>query len=311
MTGSAGAGKTMLNTAVKRRIAAFMFLCMIAATFLCGCGSSYGSQEKKEGTTRYHSVAALSKSIAEMWLLSGGTLSGVTEDGLELDGISADTVSVGTISKPSTEAILALKPDLVLLSGELAAHEQLKDELDGLSVNTIAITVDSFEDYDNVIFMFSEMNGRSDLYQKNVTDVKKRIDSIVAEAGDKYKGTSYLCLKASSVKIKALKKDNFACNIFDDMGLSNIADDDSTLNDISLEEIALRNPDYIFIVIMGDDEKAAKSFADEFGSQPVFMELKAVKEDKLVFLPKDLFNYKPNARWDEAYKYVEDILEKE
>lgn len=294
--------------AVKRSIAAFIGLCMIAVTILGDCSISYaGSQEKNE----YCSVVALSKSIADMWLLAGGTLCGVTEDALELGEISKDAVSVGTISKPSTEAILSLKPDLVLLSGELSAHEQLKEELDKLSVDAILIKVDSFEDYDNVIYMFSEMNGREDLYQKNVTEVKERIDSIISDAGEKYKGTSYLCLRASATKTKALKKDHFACSIMDSLGLSNIADDDSALNDLNIEEIALQNPDYIFVIFMGDDEEAAKSFSDEFESQAVFKELKAVKENRLVFLPKDLFHNKPNARWDDAYKYVCDILEKQ
>ena len=307
----------MLSMAVKKKIAVISVLCMIAATFMSGCASSYveNSQEKDDTVgiqkSNYECVVALSKSIADMWLLSGGTLKGVTEDAFELDGLNDGAESVGTISKPSTEAILSLKPDLVLLSGELAAHEQLKAELDKLSVYTIAITVDSFEDYDNVIYMFSEMNGRDDLYQKNVTEVKKRIDSIVSEVGDKFEGTSYLCIKASATKTKALKKDHFACNIMDDLCLYNIADDDSALNDLSIEEIALQDPDYIFVVFMGDDDKAAQSFADEFESQAVFKELRAVKEDKLIILPKDLFNYKPNARWDEAYKYVKDILEKE
>ena len=298
----------MLSMAVKRKIAAFMGICMIIATFVSGYDVSYADSNKEN---EYKSVVALSKSIADMWMLSGGTLSGVTEDALELDGISADVVNVGTMHKPSTEAILALKPDLVLLSGELAAHEQLKAELDELSVNANLITVDTFEDYDNMIRMFSEMNGREDLYQKNVTDVKERIGSIISDAGDKYKGTSYLFIRASATKTKALKKDHFACNIMDNLGLSNIADDDSALNDLNIEEIALQDPDYIFVIFMGDDEEAAKSFSDEFESQAVFKELKAVKENRLVFLPKDLFHNKPNARWDEAYKYVCDILEKQ
>lgn len=292
----------------KRILTALLGVCLAAVTLLSGCGQTSAEPPKEKA---YTSVVALSKSIADMWLLAGGSLSGVTEDALELDGISEDTVVVGTVKKPSTEAILALKPDLVLFSGELAAHEQLKAELDKLSVTVMPVTVDSFEDYDAVIRKFTEMTGREDLYQKNVTDVKQRIDRIIADKGEKFKGTAYLCLRASAANTKALKKDHFTCAILDSLGLSNIADDDSALNDLNIEEIALRNPDYIFVVFMGDDEEAAKAFSEEFENQAVFRELKAVKENRLIFLPKDLFHNKPNERWDEAYSYVCDILEKQ
>ncbi len=111
----------MLSMAVKKKIAVISVLCMIAATFMSGCASSYveNSQEKDDTVgiqkSNYECVVALSKSIADMWLLSGGTLKGVTEDAFELDGLNDGAESVGTISKPSTEAILSLKPDLVLL----------------------------------------------------------------------------------------------------------------------------------------------------------------------------------------------------
>ena len=34
----------------------------------------------------------------------------------------------------------------------------------------------------------------------------------------------------------------------------------------------------------------------------------AVRDDHVVILPKDLFQYKPNARWAEAYDYLAKIL---
>ena len=43
-------------------------------------------------------------------------------------------------------------------------------------------------------------------------------------------------------------------------------------------------------------------------SDPVWSTLTAVQEEKGFQLPKDLFQFKPNARWDEAYQYLIDLL---
>lgn len=75
-------------------------------------------------------------SFAEIWVLAGGqdTLVGVTDDAFDgRDFISADDVAVvGKFQSPNTEEILALEPDLVLLSAETTgtdSHVALKDAL--------------------------------------------------------------------------------------------------------------------------------------------------------------------------------------
>ena len=153
-------------------------------------------------------VVAVSKSIGDLWLLSGGELAGMTEDGMDLEGISENTEVIGTVTNPSLEAIAALSPDMVLLSGELPTHKKLAEELESRGISPRMISVNSFSDYDGVIKEFTEMTGREDCYKKNVTDVKERIDQILQSASEKElkKGT-YLALRVSATKNKALKDD--------------------------------------------------------------------------------------------------------
>ena len=79
------------------------------------------------------------------------------------------------------------------------------------------------------------------------------------------------------------------------------------LDGLSLEEILKEEPDYIFIATMGD-EAAAKSYMDGVLAQPAWQALSAVRNGNCRYLPKDLFQYKPNARWGEAYQYLSDVL---
>lgn len=90
--------------------------------------------------------------------------------------------------------------------------------------------------------------------------------------------------------------------------ISNIADDAPIIIDsLSIEEILLRDPDFIFIATMGDEEAAKKNVREMF-SEPEWQSLSAVRNEKYVFLPKELFHYKPNARWGEAYDFLSDFI---
>jgi iron complex transport system substrate-binding protein len=75
-----------------------------------------------------------------------------------------------------------------------------------------------------------------------------------------------------------------------------------------MEVIIQEDPDYIFVVTMGDSEKALQALQDGIEKNPAWSDLSAVKNDRFIVLPKELFHYKPNARWGESYEYVAKIL---
>ena len=253
------------------------------------------------------SVVAVSKSNADLWLLAGGELSGTTEDAMELDGISENTAVVGTLSKPNSEAILALEPDLVLLAVDIPAQKELKAELDEMGIRTMAVDINSFEDYKSCMKELTGLTGREDLYEQNAVQVGERIEAIKAEVtnGDT---KTFLALRVSATKNKVLKDDYFACEIFRDFGLRNIAGDDSRIDELNIEAIVAANPDYIFIIPQGKESEAMESYKTQFESNEVWSSLDAVNRGRLYTMPKDYFQYKPNAQWDLAYEYVRDLL---
>ena len=97
-----------------------------------------------------------------------------------------------------------------------------------------------------------------------------------------------------------------------DLGCRNIADSDSNLlENLSVESIYLQNPDHIFIVQVGDDAEVMKENLHRFFTEnPLWLELDAVKNDRVHYMDKRLFNLKPNARWAEAYEQLIEILRK-
>ena len=96
--------------------------------------------------------------------------------------------------------------------------------------------------------------------------------------------------------------------MLDELGAHNIADEAEVLLDgLSLEEILLQDPAHIFLTTMGS-EQAAVSYIGELFSQDGWKDLTAVKQEQYTFLEKELFHFKPNARWAEAYESLAKLL---
>lgn len=264
---------------------------------LTGC-----TKKSTKQNTSPHNVVACSRSLGEMWMLSGGKLAGITDDGKDL---GQKIKVVGTLMRPSVEEIIALKPSLVLLTGDIPTQQKVKKSLLDAHVKVKSVNVDNFQDYDKYMKVFTKMNKRSDLYEKNVVDVSKRIEAIKKKVN--FKKQTYLMLRVSSMKNKVLKNDYFACEIANDMNMVNIAQDDSALDDINVEEIMKKDPDYIFVVYQGEEKQAQEAY-NKIAAMPGWDQLSALKNKHVKVLPKNYFQFKPNAKWDKAYQYLYDYL---
>lgn len=256
-------------------------------------------------------VVAAYGSFAEAWLLAGGELCGVTQDALEQRdlGLPEDIAVVGTVKEPNAEEIIALEPDLVLLASDITAQADIRDVLENAGLACAFFQVDTFADYAFMMEQLCAVTGREDLYEENVTQVGQQIEEAQANAALSSTRPNVLLIRAFSTGIKAKTDDELAGAILKDLGAHNIADDHpSMLEDLSLEEVIAADPDYIFVTTMGDEQKALDYLNGLIQQNPAWSELSAVKEDRYVVLPKDLFHYKPNNRWGESYQYLGEIL---
>ena len=58
---------------------------------------------------------------------------------------------------------------------------------------------------------------------------------------------------------------------------------------------------------MGNEE-AARAHMESVLQAPAWQALSAVKNGRVFYLPRELFQYKPNAKWDLAYEYLIGIV---
>ena len=259
-------------------------------------------------------VVSLLGSFAEAWVLAGGELAGTTEDALSernMD-LGPQVKIIGTTKNPSLESVLDLEPDLVLYSTEIAQQAQLAQTLVGIGVPVRGYGVAGYRDYMEMMAGLCALTGRDDLLAEQREMVQWPIEERIAKAKTQagYGGRTCLLLRAFSTGVKAKGSDNLAGRMLADMGLNNIADrEGSLLEALTLEAILEADPDYIFVVTMGESqEKALEALHETLTANPAWQGLTAVRENRFIVLDRALFHLKPNARWAQSYDFLYQLL---
>jgi len=309
----------------------FFVLILICTLSLTGCTGHENTQETAQNNDGYtftdaigqeitvhnpQRVVSLMGSFSEIWILAGGadTLVGTSYDTVDNRdlGLPEDIAIVGTYQNPNIEEILALNPNLVLLSSETTrtdSHVTLKDALSGAGIPAAYFSVTHFEDYLNMLKICTDITGNHDAYTTNGTAVEERITKIIAD-NKMSSSPSVLLMVTYSGGIRAQSSDTMTGRMLAELGCKNILDDyPSMLQDFSVEKIIEMDPDYIFVIPMGNDEALAqKNLKENVESNPAWNSLTAVVNNRYILLPKDQFLYKPNAVWDESYAYLAALL---
>lgn len=260
-------------------------------------------------------VAVLFSSLADIWVTSGGSIAVTVGEAVERGFAPADAVLVAEGSghdRIDLETLTCESPDLVICTADYAGQVEAASFCNGIGIPAACFRVESFTEYLQVLTIFCELTERPELLETYGTQVQASIDELLALAAAKEPAYQHILFlrcgsSASSAKAKTANE-HFACAMLDELGTYNIANDSPVLLDsLSLEVIFAADPDYIFITTMGD-EASAKAYVESLLASAGWRELSAVKNGSYSFLPKELFQFKPNARWAEAYAYLYDIL---
>lgn len=261
-------------------------------------------------------VVACMGSFANTWELAGGTLVGASDDAFDSYAIqSADAVKVGDFSAPNLEAIIALEPDFVIMTsgsggrGGDSSQADLKQSLEASGIPVAYFEVTVFDDYLRMLRTFCDITGRDDLYEQNGQAVADEIEGIKAKvpAGEE---PSVLLMTTFSGGTRVQNSSTMTGAMLADLGVKNLADENqSLLKDFSLESVIELNPDFIFVVPMGNDDTAAmKNLTEATEANPAWSTLDAVKNGRFITLEKELFLYKPNEHWADSYQTLFDHL---
>ncbi len=257
-------------------------------------------------------VVVLFASFLEIWTKNGGELIGMVEDtsGNHIPGTEG-VETVGRTGAISLEKIISLKPDLVILSSNTSSQMEMVPSLEQNNIPVIAFDYKFKEDYYKMVKLFTAINEREDLYEENALTIEKEIQEIVEKTSNENPKKVFLMF-ASSKSLEARGSNSTVGEIFADLHAVNITDEAGVPfedQSFSMEKLIEEDPEYIFVITMGSDmEKIQDKIKADAESNPAWASLSAVKNNKYIFLPKDLFTYKANERYAEAYEYLAKIL---
>ena len=252
-------------------------------------------------------------SLLEIWLDCGGFPAGMhtprkaepLPPGLE------NVPHVGSYMHPNMEAVVRLKPDLVILSGMTGRHRAFGELLRKSGIEVLHLKYDNYSDYARIAGIFSSIlatRSASTVCGK----VQKEVDSIIRRCSGR-KGPSFLVLFFNGAEFRAETNRAHAAYIFAALGGCNILNSTgfavrAERISFSPEKLLLKDPDCIFLVPGAKSEALNREAFRKFQENPSMRNLKAVRTNRLHILPSDLFQYKPNHRFPEAFRYAENLL---
>lgn len=260
-------------------------------------------------------TAVLFSSLAECWIEAGGEVYVTVGESVERGLVKEETelVDKGAGKTVDTEKLISLEPDFVICSADIASHREVASALKKAKIPVAMLRMDTFEDYLTILRTLTKITGKTENYEQFGENAKSEIEQIIS-GGKRENNPKILFVRSGSSYSSAKAKkadDNFAAKILEDFGCINIADKAEVLLDnLSAEVILKENPQYIFVSVMGDYDNS-KAYMQELLAKKEYASLDAVKNGRVHFLPKELFQYKPCGRWAESYRYISSILNNE
>ena len=260
-------------------------------------------------------TAVLFSSLAECWIEAGGEVYVTVGESVERGLVKEETelVDKGAGKTVDTEKLISLEPDFVICSADIASHRDVASALKKAKIPVAMLRMDTFEDYLTILRTLTKITGKTENYEQFGENAKSEIEQIISVEKRENNPKILFVRSGSSYSSAKAKKadDNFAAKILEDLGCVNIADKAETLLDnLSAEVILKENPQYIFVSVMGDYDNS-KAYMQELLAKKEYASLDAVKNGRVYFLPKEMFQYKPCGRWAESYRYISSILNNE
>lgn len=316
---------------MKKAIILVMILSMFSA-LLTGCGKAESPVAEEQVKTEAKSdtitvVDGLGKSVTlrknpqrvvclytsylDLWDLAGGTVVGRADSKENVPESAKSVTTVGSYVKPNLEAVLALQPDLILLSSGVNGQVDLIPMFEKNNIPYLALDYTNFDDYLNMLKIYSGLTGKEELYQSKGQEVKEKVDAIIAKV-PKDKKPSVLLLLGSVKNVSARLPDSTVGDMLQDLGAVNIAYEPGMkaeeMEIFSMERVIEKDPDFILVQTMGDVAESTARVKKDVEDNPAWGYLTAVKEGRYIYLPKDLFLFKANERYAEAYEQLAKLL---
>ncbi|MBP2655323.1 MAG: ABC-type transporter, periplasmic subunit [Firmicutes bacterium] len=258
-------------------------------------------------------IVVLSPSFLDLLYALGGKAIGRPNYNVKLDTVPAEARNipdVGFVYNINIEKVVALQPDLVIAMQGI--HDKLIPVLESNNIPVIVIKYKTYNDVFDKIALFGDIVGTQQKAQEMIQDLNQKLKFISDRLPNKSVKIAILHATAKNVTLELdtsiagstaniLHLQNVATN-------SNLLESSADMAPYSLEKLVESDPDYLFVVTMGNTAEIEKTMKENIENNPAWTSLRAVRDKKVVYLPSDLFLLNPGIRMPEAVEYMARVV---
>ncbi len=209
---------------------------------------------------------------------AGGSLVGRTE-WCDYPAAAAAVPNLGAGINPNVEAVLATRPDLVILYNS-AQHAAVAARLRGLGIPAIRLNTDALTDVPRLSGLLGELTGR----RRDADSLRSAFDTALASATvDSAPGRRpKVLLLVWEQPPMTIGRGSFLSELVERAGGGNLFEDiAASAAPVSIEAVSVRDPDVIFRTTAGPSS---------FANRPEWRVVRAVRERRFLDVSGSEFN---------------------
>ncbi|PHD68574.1 iron-hydroxamate ABC transporter substrate-binding protein [Bacillus toyonensis] len=255
------------------------------------------------------SFATLSMGDMDIIHALGGKIIGRPDTKLTLPEELKKAQVIGNAHQPNFEQIASLKPDVLVANN---GFQKNVPTVEGQGTKVVISTANSVQDIQKNIEIYGAVMKKED----KAKELNQKMNDQMKKYEKKSDVKALLVYGAPGTYLAALPT-SLSGDILEKTGGKNIAAGFPEMKEypqyaqLSVERIIETNPDVIYLITHGDPNSVKKAFEGEMMKNEAWKNLDAVKQNRVVILPPDLFGSNPGTKVTEAmdfmYKSIQDV----
>lgn len=240
----------------------------------------------------------------------GGVIVGRPDSKNKMPDWAKDLASVGAVYQIDVERLLSCAPDLVIVNKGM--NEKLLPVLEENKIPALVVELKTYDDVKRGLKNFSAISGNTQAGEKIIADMDAEIKAIVERVPKEKLRVAILHSTAQGLTVQL--DGSIAGSIAKMFGWENVASGMTPLEKnpdaapYSMETLAEQNPEIIFVTSMGDLDEIKSNMTKAIAENAAWQAIGAVKDNRLYFLPQDLFLLSPGLRYPEAVKTMAQLI---
>ena len=303
-----------------KRYVFFFFAMLLLLTSGCGTSAPKGSSgfmtvTDSAGRTVHldkkpERVILLTPTLAEIQHAVGGDFVAMgSTPSVRIPDYAKNKPSVGMSYQVDMEALISMKPDLVV--GLNGLNNGIAQGLEQNRVPFLLFSLSAYDDVKRAVEILAEAAGNRGKGKEVCADLDRRMRETI-DSLPKEKAT-FAVIHGTGKSLTIESKGSIACDVAERIGLSNVFEelkmkDIGHMPPFSMEQLAVKDPDIIFLTTMVHQGKESDVFRKSMMAHPAWGSMRAVKNGKVYLLPQALFLSSPGIHYPEAVQVMADMV---